>query len=110
LTEIGDAGNYLQSIQLVTGGWENYPGYGEKNEITGEVLRAMAASQPAVGDFDKDGDVDLKDFAIFASAWPTEYGDAEWNPDCDISIPVDDSVNMLDLVVFTDNWLTGVIK
>jgi beta-lactam-binding protein with PASTA domain len=108
LTKIWDAGNYLQSIQLATGGWENYPGYDENNEITGEVLSAIAMVAPPVGDFDRDGDVDVKDFAIFALAWLTEDGDTEWNPDFDISYPNDDIIDEPDLAVFVDNWLVGV--
>ncbi len=36
------AGAYTRSVQLGTGGWENYPGSGENNEITGEALWAIA--------------------------------------------------------------------
>ncbi|MHC4575531.1 MAG: PASTA domain-containing protein, partial [Planctomycetota bacterium] len=32
--EIRDGRTYLQSVRLQTGGWENYPGWGEDNEIT----------------------------------------------------------------------------
>ena len=59
------------------------------------------------GDFDDDCDVDFRDFAILALAWMTESGDAQWNPDCDISDPKDNVIDWLDLNVFTDNWLTG---
>lgn len=62
----------------------------------------------APGDFDLDGDVDFADFAIFLLAWLTEPGDAEWNPECEIGIPADNSINMLDLAVFTEHWLAGV--
>jgi hypothetical protein len=60
------------------------------------------------GDFDADGDVDLEDFAIFASAWLTESGKTGWNPDCDINVPADKSVGMLDLIVFAEHWLMAV--
>jgi subtilisin family serine protease len=60
-----------------------------------------------IGDFDGECDVDMVDFAILASAWLTEDGEAGWNPDCDISIPADNSVNMLDLAVFVEYWLAG---
>jgi len=58
-----------------------------------------------LGDFDKDGNVNLSDFAIFASAWLTKPGDAEWNPGCDISELKDDIIDELDLAVFTKHWL-----
>ncbi|MFB0524150.1 MAG: C10 family peptidase [Phycisphaerae bacterium] len=60
------------------------------------------------GDFDRDSDVDIADFAIFSSAWLTEPSDAQWNPDCDISSPADNFINMLDLTAFADSWLAGV--
>lgn len=41
-SEILGAFSYLESVQLSTGGWENYPGNGENNEITGEGLWADA--------------------------------------------------------------------
>lgn len=46
LDEVRGAADYMLSVQLATGGWENYPGDGENNEITGEALWAIAASYP----------------------------------------------------------------
>jgi len=60
------------------------------------------------GDFDGDSDVDATDFVMLASAWLTEPGDAGWNPDCDISIPADNFIDVLDLDVFVDNWLMNI--
>jgi hypothetical protein len=60
------------------------------------------------GDCDADGDVDAEDFATFARAWLTKPGNAGWNACCDISVPRDNFVDTLDLVIFLDNWLTGV--
>ncbi|MHC4240344.1 MAG: PASTA domain-containing protein, partial [Planctomycetota bacterium] len=47
--EIWEAGTYLQSVQLATGGWKNhvFPEDEEKNELTGEALRGIAV---AIGD------------------------------------------------------------
>jgi len=59
------------------------------------------------GDFDGTCDVDFADFSIFGSAWLTHDGDAQWNPTCDISVPADNSIDMLDLVVFAQHWLEG---
>ncbi len=41
--QIVKAVRYLASVQLATGGWQNYPGSGENNEITGEALWGIAA-------------------------------------------------------------------
>ncbi|MBN2272407.1 MAG: hypothetical protein JXN61_17480, partial [Sedimentisphaerales bacterium] len=61
-----------------------------------------------IGDFDYECDVDFADFAILAQAWLTEHGDAQWNPVCDIGIPNDSAVNMLDLEEFVENWLADI--
>ncbi|MHC4498007.1 MAG: hypothetical protein ACYS21_02700, partial [Planctomycetota bacterium] len=108
LTEIRDAGNYLQSVQLATGGWRNDLFSEENNEITGEALQGIVVAAPPLGDFDEDGDVDLKDFAIFAAAWLSELGHAQWNPYYDIGIPADNSVDAFDLAVLVNNWLADV--
>ena len=51
---------------------------------------------------------DFKDFAVFALAWfSDDTPTANWNPNCDISLPPDGIIDELDLDVFTDNWLSG---
>jgi len=57
------------------------------------------------GDFDSDGDIDFMDLAIFASAWLTRSGDAQWNPDCDIDKSADGFIDVSDLILFAENWL-----
>lgn len=42
--EILGAADYLGSVQLATGGWENYVGDGENNEVTAEALWAASAA------------------------------------------------------------------
>ncbi|MEE4195828.1 MAG: hypothetical protein V2J07_11570, partial [Anaerolineae bacterium] len=42
--ELRMAGDYILSVQLGTGGWENYPTGGENNEITGEALWALSVT------------------------------------------------------------------
>ncbi|HUT30357.1 MAG TPA: PASTA domain-containing protein [Sedimentisphaerales bacterium] len=106
LSNINGARLYLQGCQLATGGWENYAGYGEDNQITGETLRAIGIVF-SLGDFDQDGDVDLKDYALFTSGWATEAADSGWNRDFDISIPADNRVDGRDLSALVDNWLSG---
>jgi len=48
LTQVLGARWYMQGSQLATGGWANYAGAGENNEITGEALWAIA-TVPAPG-------------------------------------------------------------
>ncbi len=60
------------------------------------------------GDVDCSLDIDLNDFAIFALAWASEPGDLNWNPACDLGLPLDEYIDGLDLKVLCDNWLAGV--
>jgi hypothetical protein len=63
-------------------------------------------TEPSIdGDFDDDGDVDFKDFAVLAAAWLSRPEDANWNADCNISTPKDNIIDEYDLMVFCDNWL-----
>ncbi len=61
----------------------------------------------ASADFICPDGVDFLDFAVFASAWISKPGDANWLPICDISQPKDSFIDMLDLAVFCENWLEG---
>lgn len=59
------------------------------------------------GDLDRDCDVDFLDYAIVAQTWLTEPSDDQWDRSCDISIPVDNCIDALDLAAFADQWLVG---
>jgi hypothetical protein len=61
-----------------------------------------------MGDFDYNCKVDFGDFAILALAWLTGPKDAQWNPACDISIPNDSFIDMPDLHLLVENWLSGI--
>ena len=58
-----------------------------------------------LGDFAGGCDVDFADFAVLASAWLTEEGQAGYDSNCDIALPLDGKIDMKDLEVFTENWL-----
>jgi hypothetical protein len=74
------------------------------NPINGTGIELV--TEPSVdGDFDDDGDVDFKDFAVLAVAWLSQAGQPNWNADCNISIPKDNIIDEYDLKVFCDNWL-----
>ncbi|MCD4831270.1 MAG: hypothetical protein K8R02_05595 [Anaerohalosphaeraceae bacterium] len=62
------------------------------------------------GDFDIDGDVDMNDFSILALAWHSSNGDGNWNPICNIGVPIDNVINEFDLVVFAADWLAGTAE
>ncbi|MBW8040457.1 MAG: hypothetical protein FVQ85_10695 [Planctomycetes bacterium] len=57
--------------------------------------------------FNGDAGVDGKDIAIFASAWHTQPGDPQWNPDCDITTPIG-YIDRSDLAWVVDSWLIGI--
>ncbi len=63
------------------------------------------ALKVALGDFEPDGDVDLNDFRQLALSWKTSVGEPNFNPACDISDPDDGRIDVLDLVIFSENWL-----
>jgi hypothetical protein len=74
------------------------------NPVNGKGIELI--TEPGIdGDFYPDGIVDFKDFAIFAAAWYSHPGDANWNPACDISDPIDGIIDEFDLMVFCENWL-----
>jgi hypothetical protein len=81
---------------------------GDCNDTDIVDMGAYEFNYAYMGDFDYSCEVDFGDFAILALAWLTEPKIAQWNPACDISIPNDSSINMLDLHVFVENWLTCI--
>jgi len=62
-----------------------------------------------MGDPDPDGKVDFNDLMVFATAYGSETGDANWNELCDIcgylgDPDPDEKVNFDDLMVFATNY------
>ena len=66
-----------------------------------------SAECAVIADVTGDCDVDLFDFTVLTAAWNSTPIDSGWNQDCDISQPADDIINILDLVVFSSDWLSG---
>jgi len=56
-------------------------------------------------DIDLNGVVDMYDFAVFASAWQSHFGQADWIARCDLAEPKDLIVDAFDLAVFAGQWL-----
>ncbi|MHC4206676.1 MAG: hypothetical protein ACYSTT_18645, partial [Planctomycetota bacterium] len=52
-------------------------GMGEGIEL---IKLTGTRSETQLGDLDEDGNIDLLDFALFASAWLTKPGDPHWAP------------------------------
>jgi hypothetical protein len=107
LSVIDGAGEYLESVQLVSSGWEHFFDGGEDNEATGEALMGVVSAHALPGDFNNDGNEDLGDFSVFASAWMSEAGDSNYKSICDMAKPTDGIIDGQDLVVFGGLWLQG---
>ncbi|MFH1719666.1 MAG: PQQ-dependent sugar dehydrogenase [Planctomycetota bacterium] len=81
-------------------------------DLDGEVFKIVCGPGDSLrrttrrGDFDGDCDIDLTDFAAFASAWLSTSDQGRWNRLYDISEPEDGVIDMLDLDVFASNWLS----
>jgi hypothetical protein len=68
---------------------------------------------PVTGDIAPDpvdGKVNMVDFSVFSQTWMATDTDGNWNPDADF-VPTGTSENIIDiedLSVFAENWLSGV--
>ena len=56
-------------------------------------------------DIDGDGKVNFTDFSMFALAWLTGIGDADWNSAGNISTPADGFIDNKDFAVLVGHWL-----
>ena len=63
--------------------------------------------EPIPGDLHLDQSIDFLDYAVLASVWRTTPADIQWQAHCDIGVPVDGSIDSLDLAVLLENWLVG---
>ncbi len=81
------------------------PGLYTATGVPNIKLISTVSAEPILGDFKPDCNVDLYDLSIFASAWQSEPGHDNWNPDCDIHETVTPFIDMLDLSVFVEHWL-----
>jgi hypothetical protein len=95
---ITDIGLQLNTIEIDHGtpGWTYY---------TWDVVWEIWGIQKSA-DINRDGAVDLRDFAIFAAAWGSVPGQANWNALCDLDLPEDDVITVLDLDRFCMDWLS----
>jgi len=97
--------DYDDSEVLSTFGSPNQWGATEFGFRDRQNFRALRGYNRA--DFDEDGIVGMADFSVLAKAWLATDNTAAWNPDCDISVPADNFIDMLDLAALGHNWLAG---
>ncbi len=72
-------------------------------------LRMNQLDCPAflLSDFNADCQVNLADFSAQASAWLSTPGQPRWNPNCDMNTPPDGRIDILDLLIVAEQWLTA---
>jgi len=84
------------------------PNNGEDAEIVIKSFQHLSDVSDRPGDLNNDNDVDLADFALFASGW-LDTGCSAWNNWCGVAdLTCDGQVGMEDLEKLTANWLAGL--
>lgn len=81
------------------------------DKTTPELIQYLNDTIPAIaatGDINADGMVNEEDFALLAAAWLAEVGDENWNHACDIARPPDEVIDLMDLTILAQRWMTGV--
>jgi hypothetical protein len=85
---------------------ESNPGYHEIsfhdiNDVIYPKLKEIFEASSA--DFTENGRVDIDDLAVFAVAWLSQTGTANWNENCDLF--QDSQITLLDFAKFAKYWL-----
>jgi len=75
------------------------------NNTANFCLKVLAIDTARLGDFNRNGTINLTDYTLFAQAWLSNQGEPNWNSDCDINYPADNTINLKDLEIFLKNWL-----
>ncbi|MCE5185867.1 MAG: hypothetical protein LLF76_07050 [Planctomycetaceae bacterium] len=79
---------------------------GDCNTYIQVDIGAYEFSHSQFGSFDGDCDVDMLDFNILSRARLSAPPEPAWNRVCDISAPADDAIDLLDMLIFADYWLS----
>lgn len=69
----------------------------------GSAFVDVVADARNIADFNDDGEVNFIDFSGLSSAWKSSLGDPNFYNIYDLHI--DDTIDMLDLRIFVENWL-----
>ncbi|MBN1126903.1 MAG: C10 family peptidase [Sedimentisphaerales bacterium] len=69
-------------------------------------LTASIQAEPIPGDFQKDCMVNMTDMAVLSNAWDSTVDQPHYNADCDISVPINNQIDINDLRRFADHWLS----
>jgi hypothetical protein len=60
-----------------------------------------------IGDLNRDCRVDMTDITVLAPAWLSKASEQQWNPECNISEPEDNTINFKDFATFAEHWMEG---
>ena len=86
--------------------WDGGGSYWGGDWLPGIKLIGLVPDESITGDFNYSCSVNLPDMAILSGAWNSQKGQDSYNPACDISIPQDEKIDILDLQAFAENWLS----
>ncbi len=118
LVDIPGTGDFVDEatrfIDPNSGG--DYEPYGVNHSIYDPYPTAQSAGfdleaigvlheQQYSADISLDGAVDLTDYYLLVQAWQSHFGEANYNGRCDLALPKDNRVDVLDLAVFYEQWL-----
>jgi len=95
---VGD-GTYLDTSDKPI--YDPYPTIGS----AGFDLDGIGVINMRSADFDQSGGVCTDDLSIFAAAWMSNKGDANWDQRCDIVYPEDERIDFSDFAVLSRQWM-----
>ncbi|MFQ6036470.1 MAG: DUF4465 domain-containing protein, partial [Sedimentisphaerales bacterium] len=92
--------DYYANNHPIYDAWVTWGSGGLEVEAVG-VLKEQNYS----ADINLDGVVDVSDFLLFASAWRSRFGQANWIARCDLAQPKDYIIDAVDFAIFASQWL-----
>ena len=61
-----------------------------------------------LSDFNDNCSVGSEDLMTMINTWLAQDGDANYNSDCDISVVLDNKIDLADFVVLASEWLEAI--
>ena len=118
IVDIPGSGDFADAavVHIDPGSWPDWANYDSNHPVYdawvtegsgGFDLEAVGVlhEQRYRADINLDGRVDWFDFAIFAQAWQSHFGQSRWLRRCDLAGPGDLIVDIADLKVLAGQWL-----
>jgi hypothetical protein len=106
--QITNGGNgWLRLIEFKTGAPVQVKTYSPALDawrIDADNHFVIHGTEPSRADFNTDGYVNLRDFAVLGSAWMADANDPSWNEVCDLSDTNDGVIDEMDLAAFAEEY------